>query len=56
MYIPEGASYIEEGLLNNFINQGLSVVIYGQEGSRAQELAEEFGMEFVSVGSGDDMP
>ncbi len=57
MYIPGGASYIEQGLiLNDFRKRDLSVVIYGQEGSRAQELAEEFGMEFVAVESGDEMP
>ena len=57
MYIPGGASYRgERKLLYYFVEYEVPITIYGQEGSWAQELAEEFGMEFVAVESGDDMP
>ncbi|MBD5530670.1 MAG: leucine-rich repeat domain-containing protein [Lachnospiraceae bacterium] len=57
MYIPGGASYHgERKLLYYFVKYEVPITIYGQEGSWAQELAEEFGMEFVAVESGDDMP
>lgn len=57
MYIPKGASYCGgRQLLYYFIKYDVPIVIYGQEGSWAQELAEESGMEFVAVENGDEMP
>ena len=57
VYIPAGATDLDDNLLSvraQFLNDGLTV--YGQKGSRAEELAVQSGYTFVEVESGDEMP
>ncbi len=39
-----------------FQKYGNIVTVYGQEGSRAEEVAKAYGMKFVSVNNGNEMP
>lgn len=57
VYIPAGATDLDDNLFSvraQFLNDGLTV--YGQKGSRAEELAIQSGYKFVEVESGDEMP
>lgn len=57
IYIPEGTSVIDdEKFFRAFITYEVPVVVYGQRGSRAEEVANAWGMEFVEVAGGDEMP
>lgn len=57
IYIPEGVSVIDdEKFFRAFVTYGVQVVVYGQSGSRAEEVADAWGMEFVEVAGGDEMP
>lgn len=57
IYIPEGTSVIDdEKFFRAFVTYEVPVVVYGQSGSRAEEVADAWGMEFVEVASGDEMP
>ena len=57
VYIPAGATDLDDDLFSvraQFLNDGFTV--YGQKGSRAEELAVQSGYKFVEVESGDEMP
>ncbi len=57
VYIPAGATDLDDELFSvraQFLNDGFTV--YGQKGSRAEELAIQSGYEFIEVESGDEMP
>ena len=57
IYIPKGTTVIDdEKFFRAFVTYGVPVVVYGQSGSRAEEVADAWGMEFVEVESGDEMP
>ncbi|MDE7253479.1 MAG: leucine-rich repeat domain-containing protein [Acetatifactor sp.] len=57
IYIPKGTSVIDdEKFFRAFVTYEVPVVIYGQRGSRAEEVANAWGMEFVEVASGEEMP
>lgn len=57
IYIPEGTSVIDdEKFFRAFVTYEVPVVVYGQSGSRAEEVANAWGMEFVEVASGEEMP
>lgn len=57
IYIPKGTTVIDdEKFFRAFVTYGVPVVVYGQSGSRAEEVADAWGMEFVEVASGDEMP
>lgn len=57
VYIPAGAVEIDNGIfsLREKYGDG-SITVYGQKGSRAEELAVQSGYEFIEVESGDEMP
>lgn len=56
IYIPNGTVNIDDRLFMLFQKYGNIVTVYGQEGSRAEEVAKAYGMKFVSVNNGDEMP
>ena len=57
IYIPEGTSVIDdEKFFRAFVTYEVPIVVYGQTGSRAEEVADAWGMDFVEVASGDEMP
>lgn len=57
IYIPKGTSVIDdEKFFRAFVTYEVPVVVYGQRGSRAEEVANAWGMEFVEVASGEEMP
>lgn len=57
IYIPKGTGVIDdEKFFRAFVTYEVPVVVYGQCGSRAEEVANAWGMEFVEVADGDEMP
>jgi hypothetical protein len=56
IYIPRGTVNIDDKLFFYFCEYGNLITIYGQEGSRAEEVAKAYGMKFVSVNNGNEMP
>lgn len=57
IYIPEETTVIDdEKFFRAFVTYEVPVVVYGQRGSRAEEVADAWGMEFVEVANGEDMP
>lgn len=56
IYIPNGTVNIDDRLFMLFQKYGNIVTVYGQEGSRAEEVAKAYGMKFVSVNNGNEMP
>ncbi len=57
VYIPAGATDLDDELFSiraKYIKDGLTV--YGQKGSKAEELAIQSGYEFIEVENGDEMP
>lgn len=49
IYIPEGVTYMGE----NVFSDNRSITIYGEEGSYAQEYAQNYGIRFVAKTDGD---
>lgn len=56
VYIPKGTVLINDDIFKSYIRYEMSIVVYGQSGSRAQEVAEAAGMKFVEVENGNEMP
>ena len=56
IYIPGKTVEIHDDIFEAYPRWGGSITVYGQKGSRAQEVAEASGIEFVEVESGDEMP
>ena len=57
IYIPGGAAVTDdEKIFRAYAENEVPLVIYGQSGSRAEEVAKAWGMEFVEAASGDEMP
>ena len=56
IYIPGGTTNIDEGIFRFFERYETSIAVYGQKGSRAEELAAVSNMMFEAVASGDEMP
>ncbi len=57
IYIPKGTNVIDnEKFFRAFVTYEVPVVVYGQSGSRAEEVADAWGMEFVEAADGDEMP
>lgn len=57
IYIPKGTNVIDdEKFFRAFVTYEVPLVVYGQSGSRAEEVADAWEMEFVEVASGDEMP
>lgn len=56
MYIPSGTTEIGERVFRAFQSYGHPITVYGQRGSRAEEVAADFQMNFVEAESGDEMP
>ena len=57
IYIPGGAAVTDdEKIFRAYVENEVPLVIYGQSGSRAEEAAKAWGMEFVEAASGDEMP
>ena len=56
IYIPEKAVITNDDIFESHVTWDAPITIYGQKGSRAQEVAEDYGMEFVEVENGDEMP
>lgn len=56
IYIPKGTVNIDDNLFYYFQKYGNFITVYVQEGSRAEEVAKAYDMEFVIVNSGDEMP
>ena len=57
VYIPSGVKELNDILFS--FHQGYSdrhITVYGQKGSRAEELAIQSGYEFIEVENGDGMP
>lgn len=57
LIIPYGVTELADSLFSvraQFLNDDLTV--YGQKGSRAEELAVHSGYKFVEVENGDEMP
>lgn len=46
----------DEKFFRAFVTYEVPIVVYGQSGSRAEEVAKAWGMRFVEVASGDEMP
>ncbi|MDE7200169.1 MAG: leucine-rich repeat domain-containing protein [Lachnospiraceae bacterium] len=53
VYIPKGVVEFHENIFDGRFKE---LTVYGQEGSRAEELAIQSGCEFIEVESGDEMP
>lgn len=53
VYIPKGVVEFHENIFGGRFKE---LTVYGQEGSRAEELAIQSGCEFIEVESGDEMP
>lgn len=57
VYIPAGAVNIHDDIFSIRVKfQYVPITVYGQKGSRAEELAVQSGYEFIEVESGDEMP
>ncbi len=57
VYIPAGAVEIDDKIFSLREKYGDDpITVYGQKGSRAEELAVRSGYEFIEVQSGDEMP
>lgn len=56
IYIPEKTVITNDEIFEPHVTWDSPITIYGQKGSRAQEVAEDYGMEFVEVENGDEMP
>lgn len=57
VYIPSGAVNIHDDIFSIRVKfQYDPITVYGQKGSRAEELAIQSGYEFIEVESGDEMP
>lgn len=55
IYIPGKTVEIHDDIFEAYAKWGGPITVYGQKGSRAQEVAEASGIEFVEVESGDEM-
>lgn len=56
IYIPEKTVITNDDIFESHVTWDAPITIYGQKGGRAQEVAEDYGMEFVEVENGDEMP
>lgn len=57
VYIPAGAVEIDDEIFSlREKYRDVPITVYGQKGSRAEELAVQSGYEFIEVESGDEMP
>ncbi|MDE6747571.1 MAG: leucine-rich repeat domain-containing protein [Lachnospiraceae bacterium] len=57
IYIPAGAVDLEDDIFAIRVKfKEAPITVYGQKGSRAEELAVQSGYKFVEVESGDEMP
>lgn len=57
IYIPAGAAEVDDEIFSlREKYRDVPITVYGQKGSRAEELAIQSGYEFIEVESGDEMP
>lgn len=57
IYIPAGVAEVDDEIFSlREKYRDVPITVYGQKGSRAEELAVQSGYEFIEVESGDEMP